>query len=671
MEKGGVKILVLGDSVLSSLGGCFPNALEYFQMRCAYSMPVEFVNPSAVGTTAADALVQLKDLNRSDRFDAVVVYLGNCDACGFGYIKPRIPVIGGGMTTRMKNFIYKKKTPLARRTMPFTFTRRRPSGTEIRQCVTPEAYRSFIRDIIARAHRMGARVILVKPISKGDFPPCNNLGNILFYKIMNIRDRHRFLRGGADQDLIDALDLQNSGRLDEALARYDETAVREEGNEQAIIARNNIAAIHFEKGEHGTALDILDAIPPRGNPLFPVILFNKAVILRSLGEARKSAALFAEARERDRGTYRVTDSYHRALENIERISTSGIHIIDMKRILSNGDFIDYCHPTEKGQEKLFDSLKEAIESALGLRPGLHRPRIWYLPLNPDRYAGFKRSFFEHFGIVTGADSRFVETILAEARRRSYTDLLGHPLQSGGDPSGTGMLRILRHPLFGDADFLVQSPPSEAVDQGKLPELYGIRHMLGVYRKSTVDRSSGGFLEGTKVLIPRSERIAVWWYALEKHAPVPNDERIANIYNHLDPAHILDRAVELLEHTTAREPIAFEKCRTITYWFFRESLIFGTTSHWTMFIDRMSLRDIVDSCLFVMHHEGVESKTGQRFVRVLRAVETLLVIHRDFLSTTAHELYAVEDDWLDRYRSRLRETAASPEFEKLRSPGSRI
>ena len=140
--------------------------------------------------------------------------------------------------------------------------------------------------------------------------------------------------------------------------------------------------------------------------------------------------------------------------------------------------------------------------------------------------------------------------------------------------------------------------------------------------------------------------------------LPPAGTLAEIFDGLDTGRVLERTALRLRRTTALEPVAFDRYRTITYWFFRESLLFGSASHWSIYTDRCSLREIVDACLFVLAHERDDTDASRGFARILRGVEALLDIQRRFLESAAHRLYAVPADWLDRYRSAVGELAAS-------------
>ena len=110
-----IKILVVGDSMLSSFGGCFRNVFGYFREIRGFERPLQFVNASVAGMTAADAWQYVREVTRGTRFGALVLAVGNCDPCAHGYLKPRTPLpgLGGGLFARWKTRRHRKRHPRA------------------------------------------------------------------------------------------------------------------------------------------------------------------------------------------------------------------------------------------------------------------------------------------------------------------------------------------------------------------------------------------------------------------------------------------------------------------------------------------------------------------------------------------------------------------------------
>ncbi len=657
-------VLVLGDSALSSLGSCFENALDRFCARPGYDVPLRFYNASAVGMTSADAYVNLVEMAKRRKFEAVILYVGNCDASAYGFQKPKTLFWHGGFHARMRNALYKRMNPLARGRHPLRFVVYKVAANRLRECVPPRDYERFISRIIAHAVKRSIPVILLNPVPKVDFPPCNTMGNSLFYKIVNVHDDHPYRGGGAAGALIDALSLHGAGAFPEALAAYGALAGTHGHDEIGSIASNNAGVAHAALGNCGGALRALDCVPPIRNPLYPIVLFNKAVISMLAGDEAEARRCFLASFDQDRGTYRISRAHRDALRRASGDTGALVSFIDAGGILSDSDFVDYCHPGERGHEKICGELRAALESALRLRPGACRPRITYVPLNPDRYVGAKSDFFEHFDLVSAVDGAFSRKVIADAETMPYERITEMASAPHEDPRTRAGLTIAAHPLFGCAAFLRQSPPDSSADQGRLPELYFLRHMISIYEHLENDAAFRRMFEGVREIAPKFHKIEVWRDSLANYAGHIDARRLAGIYARLDEAEVSRRTVHLLRRTISREPVADGKYRTMALWWFRESLIFGSASHHSMLFDRLSLLQIVDTCLFMLRHAEPGSETARFFERVLGAVGRVLLIHRAHLAPVADKFYLFSAERRARYRSELEGMLRSEELSAL-------
>jgi tetratricopeptide (TPR) repeat protein len=657
-------VLVLSDSVLSSLGSCFENALDCFCKKLSYDIPLRFCNPSAAGMTSADAYANFVELAKRRRFDALILSVGNCDASAYGFQKPKTLFRHRGFHARMRNALYKRRNPLARGKHPLQFVIYDIAANRLRECVSPRDCETFISLIIAHAAKRSIPVILLNPVSKAYFPPCNTMGNSLFYKVVNVHDDHPYRGGEAARALTDALSLHGAGALHEALDAYRELEHVRGNDELRSIAANNAGAVYAEWKDYEAALSSLDRVSPIRNALYPIVLFNKAVISMIAGDETEARKYFLASFDQDRGTYRISRAHRDAVKRVSGRGGSLVYTIDAAEILSDSDFVDYCHPGEAGHARLCGMLQPALESALHLGSGPCKPRIEYVPLNPDRYAGARSNFFEHFGIVAATDGAFCRRISADAEAMPYERIVDAAFPFQDDPQSRARATILAHPLFGCAAFLRLSPPDVPADQGLLPELYFLRHMIPIYERMKSDESFHRRLEGSRELVPKFEKIMVWWDSLARYAGHTDARRLAGIYSCLDAEEVLRRTVHLLRRTISREPVAADKYRTTALWWFRESLIFGSASHYSMLFDRLSLLHVIDTCLFVLRHAEPGSETVRPFERVLAIVDRVMLVHRTFLAPVADRFYLFPEERRERYRAELESILRSEEFSAL-------
>lgn len=652
---GPVDILILGDSALASLGGVFSNAVDMMAAQGEYEREVRFENGSAVGMTAADAWWHFLRATRRQHFDAVIVYAGNCDACGHGYVKPPSPRALAALVSRGSTAWFRRRSSLARRNPPLQFVAHDLAARPMRRCVTPGAAAGFIRKIATQAGARRQHVFVVCAASNLRFPPANNTGNGIFYKIFGVREFLTYRAEGSASRLVEALHLHRALQLDAAAALYAAIAQEHRDTELGAIAANNSAAICFDRADYDAAARLLDTGTPPPAPLRPLLLFNRAVLAEATGDPVRALDLFQQAREADAGTYRVTSAYHAALSQLQ--DSRYLHRIDLCGVLGDTDFMDYCHPTEDGHRKVAAHLRAAIESQLHLAPGSRRPQLISRPLNPDAYAGARGGFFEYFNVVPAADPVFAAAVLAQAVAEPYAETLERDAFGAAGPRDRTIARILAHPLCGTPGFLRASPPVAAVDQGALPELYALRHLQALYGRLHERPEVARALGEAARLLPQPERLAAWWPSLGA-VPCPEDAELAAVAGRLDTAAILSRVAHLLRTSLARGPVVCARLRTITYWFLREAMLFGTASHPSMYFDRVTFQNIANTGLFVLWHSA-GSQAGDECRGLMQVAGAAVGVHLRHLTPWANRVYAMPPAQLESYRRELAALLTSP------------
>jgi hypothetical protein len=183
-----LKILVLGDSSLSSLGCCSQNIFDYFTKNTNYNKKIEFVNASFAGMTSADIRSNVDDALRKNIYDCVMIYTGNCDASAYGLLKPRVPIVSGSAITKVFDTFHKALNPVSRRYSPFQFIPENSTKGNLRRCVVPADFEDNLNTIIKKILKKGCKLILINPVSKTVFPPSNNFPNAIFFKIFNVHN---------------------------------------------------------------------------------------------------------------------------------------------------------------------------------------------------------------------------------------------------------------------------------------------------------------------------------------------------------------------------------------------------------------------------------------------------------------------------------------------------
>ncbi|HEX2956643.1 MAG TPA: hypothetical protein VHO70_07420 [Chitinispirillaceae bacterium] len=597
-----LNILVFGDSALSSLGCCSKNVFDYFSNGKKYDKEIRFVNSSFVGMTSADIRSNLDDIFKKDSFDCVIIYTGNCDASAYGLLKPYFPLFAGSAVTEIFDFIYKALNPVSKRYSPYGFVPESGTRGKLRRCVTPEDFERNLIAIIRKVIKKNSKLILINPVSKSFFPPLNNLPNACFFKVINVHNDMFLSPDGESIQKIDIRDLYGNLKKDELQRMFAGVSEISADNNLKKIKTNNLSYLYYLDKNEDAVEKILPSVISDKDPYQLINLYNKALIQMFRGKELDAKKLFAAIKEIDCSTYRINREYRHCIERVYTNYKDSIEYVDCGDILNENDFIDYCHPTEAGHFKLFNSLQSIIERMFRLQSGPSVPGIAYRSMNPDRYLGYKKHTFEHFKLVGQANDKFVDSIKELAQSEAYEQILrrseNHEHCSFEEKI---KYRILRHPLFGTYDFLNNSPPQYAADQGRFAEFYFLRHMVSISKSLDKCNVIYTLVKETEELSPDFKKLSAYIEDINQWCSIPELPELNRIFEFIDLELVEKRLLLLLKYILKKEPVVFNKYRSISTWFFRESLLFGSTSHCLMYCDRVSLFDLITAMLFILWH----------------------------------------------------------------------
>lgn len=660
-------MLALGDSALATLGGCHDNALDLLERDARYDRALHIDNGCVVGMTSADARIHFDGLSRTGHYAALILYLGNCDACGFGPVKPYTPLWLGGWPARRASRRRQRDQPFARRNPPFAYRDLPHVDEPPSRCVSPADHARHLRKIVQRAERVSMPVVLIVPASKPDFPPCNNTGNHLYYRLVNVPDRLGFPEDEEIAPLLEAYAHHREGELERARSAYRSSIESSVGWERRAIAANNLAAVEVELGDTREARALLERASTEGGPLRAMALFNLGVLLSLENDPEAAERLFEEAREADTGTYRVTGAYQEVMRQCAE-GQPGVRAIDCASMLSPAHFVDYCHPTSEGHRILSQHVREALESLLPLVPGAHAPAVRSLPLHPDSWTGARGSFWDLLGIVPdGQDEGYGQALIALAGSVDYAaciDGSGDPLE----PTRRRMqLRMLRHPLFGCREVLERLPPAASCDRGRLPELYVLRHSTAWMAEAQRSEPGREVCERLSSFLPDPARLGRWRDGLD----VPPERRESEFL--LAPPtdlvrEVASRVATLMARHLEAGPVQSDRYRTISFWFLREALLFGTPSHHSQLCDRTTLFDLAGACVWGLVVTSADAPEGRDFRTLTELLCNVAATHAEHLEPFATRLYAMDDEARERYRAAMSALRSDDAWSRLEVSG---
>ena len=620
-------ILVLGDSLACGLGLYSTGFLDILSETEGFDQPLRVLNPASFNCTSADILAQYRDLPRERLPDALVIALGNCDPCGFGYRKKAAlrnrPKRSAALQRR-----HHQAHGLLRRNPPFLF--RRMAGTGGR-AVPVDEFKANLDTLLRRTAKDGIPVILVIPSSNPHFPPANNLGNFFCYNIFGLDAALPHNGMGEDVELLRVLRQDAAGRLEEARTGYEELAHRQD--EIRAIALNNLASLAFRASDWPAAETLLGRALEQAGPGSLLIRYNQALLALARNRESEAERLFQEIREEDFATYRINAAYENALAE----TASGFGHVTSIGMPGRGtrDYVDYCHPMPGVHKRLARELAQALGKALSLGSGPHAPEIRQLAWNPDRAAGFKTDFFTHFGITVPPHAHWCRELSKKAEEFSgkYSRLLACAGHMTKDTLLNAENVILAHPLFGCPAFLNRIHPKERSDQGRVPELFFLRLMRPLYQRYEASPELSRRMGRAAPLVPSHRKTSRWFGNLGLENKPPDLAALEKAHQCLDWEAVLDRCKALLAHHLEQEPSYGLKYRSISYWFMREAILFGTPSSPLMLCRRLDLLKLADTCLF--HFALADQDTlHPGMVRLADMVGELHDLHERHLSKIA-------------------------------------
>ncbi len=564
-----MEILLLGDST-SFTGGWAGSAYPaHLADMAVWKAGSRMINPSVAGFTSADAYLYFSDYLKENRApDAVLVFLGNCDACATHWPKGQPTPFRRYLTKFLKLF-----RPASRRNLfrPYTFDPNYRHDLEHPEKVTD--FSANLRRIIATALKRDAKVVLVSPVANTSFVAGSGKGNFIFYDVFGLDsdclpycdavppDLEAPLRAACEGDKIRAKDLYR-----ELLDPDGPPSVS--GQEVRQIAANNLAVLLAEEGAFDQALALLDKLIGQPGARREIALFNQSRICRAAGQIDRADMLQEKAFNTDASMYRIRQVYRDALRKLAEDFPAITHL-DMADHVSDTDFVDHCHVMPTAQAKLATRLAAVLAP---LDPGTDQLTLVSCPMTPEYSIGNKHPL---------ADFLY--------RLRNNSD----------DQRQKAALRIAeaagRHPLFNDGTEIDQRPPIHDFELGRFPDVYLTRLLAPYLSAIRSDAEQPQFAE-VDMLPSLEARLSILPGPVKStimaDAGMPVDgsaERIERVKR---------AVIDLLtQHLTAGPSIGL-RYRSTIYWYFKESVKFGSPSRWSMLYQRSDLDAALEGVLGV-------------------------------------------------------------------------
>ncbi len=627
------RIAILGDSSSSGIGlgrDCYPAKLL---AHLREEIDVQILNYAVPGFTSADASRFFHAVGAKERTDYLIIYLGNNEAAHSaqkGYYSPAKASLTAWITRPPP----KQFRPVL---SPPRFRFQHQVAPPV-PATTPLEFRKNLRSIVRCATRQGTEVILINPVANARFPCGVGTPNSSYMCYLDDLDRlgYEIKNQPADdiaKRLSGGIEHFTAGRWSEAIASWQPVAPI--AGVAGFIARHNLACARARLGDSAgeSQLRALLGQFPRYDS---TILYNLAQLMERRDDREGAADLGRQALEADVSVYRIHEKYRDAIATFA--STRDVRILDLAPILTAEHFIDYCHPTGAGHERIALALAQLIRDdhrATGLVEG-SRHEIT-LP-TPNYLHDPGQTLIDYYCMDWPID-RLQIAALVEGQRQA------HPSDPPDDTKLGACIRNFfesnrQHPIFtANIEFSGSWIP-RSHEILSFPEFFLYRVLRGysaAYESAGLAArlSAAPLLEPIRFSSNDYERIIL----RQNGEPLDIDLDLREAYQRAIVEKVRD---QLTSDSAIFRPTIGERLRTVTRWYTREAFRYGTQSRLSMLYARWDIERLIEGLVvaIVIAESRQEAAAGH-----IEALDRLLLV--------ILELIGIHERHVDRYHQNER------------------
>ena len=626
------QIMILGDSTSMSIG--MEPCMYPILMAATPCWPANttLTNCSQPGITSADASAFFMKHRKDGQLKAVIIHLGTCDSTSSEINKGKYTLL-----RQLKYYLLvkagkeRKKTRLKNQLLHFQWNNK--LNPDIEHPEKPSSFDFNLSRIIRACEKQSISVILIRPKSNPAFLPGIGKGNFIFYSYSGLKTNlSRYLKI-PDTRFLEAWSHHENGEFISAMKIYREILSDEgplsDSLEYSLLITNNYAVAAFEAGlleESETLLTLLLKDP---NSRREIILYNLAHLKKAKGDIDQFNHFLTSSYEADDSLYRIRAPYLQVIDKLALQHKNNVKVIDLHQIIDNSLYVDHCHPLPEGQALVAKHVSEALKSAgiQGNQPAQISNKLY----NLEQGLGNNAEFYTYFGAYAPfTRSQIQETV---SQFKDYISIINKPdaaktyLQTLPEQYSRAFDYYLKHPAFPAIKDTLDPGPKYPSDVGRFPEFYLLRYTIPYlvsYEKTpelnTIFSHSTGILRHSYELssaLPPSVRSLV-----SDNTPAI-DTRLEN-----DRLPRILRVVKdkLLDHLSLGAQV-YERAKTTIFWYFRETLRYGSHSRVSMRYDRVALEYMAEGlAIALVLDKTLGSFCRGQIISLVRVLETTVDTH---------------------------------------------
>lgn len=648
-------ILILGDSTSMSIGierKMYPYQLADMKI---WAPATRIVNCSLPGFTSADACAFFfRHKKFLEPLAAVIIYIGHCDAISSELRKGKYSLfrqwINGIRSKRVK-------TRLKNRLLYFEWNNDFDGTIEAPE--DPQDYRYNISRIVCVLQRRHIPVILVRPQAHVLFPAGIGKGNFVYYKYCGIYDRITDQVSIEDVRFKEALRWQENHEFSKAMVVYKDILSTPGPNslnlEYQTIVVNNYAVCAAEINTIDEAEYLFHLLLKERGVRKEIILYNLAQISRLKKDEAQYFRRLVESYEADQSMYRIREPYKLAIDRILG-KFKNASVVNLKEFVADSDYVDHCHPLPKAQKLIAERIAQKLR--IPTLQGNQSLKIENRLYNPEYALGNSAEFHSYFKTFAPFSSDEIRNFISKF---NTTDTFPEDI-----PKTIRMAfeYYLKHPCFPQIQDIIVAAPILPSDVGRFPEYFLFRYLIPYLK--VIERTpelAGLFWEDTNILRSSDEFISI---LPDSVVNVKNMDLVFDLeYEGLRLPAILKKVNKmLLEHLKQGNQI-YERMKTTIFWYFRETLRFGSHSRISMRYERIPLEFMAEAlAIAAVLDFNMGSKMCFEIQRLIGWLEETVQTHEYFCRQ-----FSLEHDCRDlltQYDSKLMDIAQRMEASQSQS-----
>ena len=630
-------IVILGDSTSMSVGfeeKTYPFLLSRMPV---WDKNIQIVNCSIPGFTSADACAFFfKNQKQFEEISSVIIYLGNCDTMSSELYKGKYTILSQ-LNEKLKRIIHKpySREKLKNRLLHYKWNPYLDDSIE--KSIHVPVFEYNLTRVISFCKKNAIKVVLVNPVAHRHFPSGSGKGNFSFYHYFDADDNISSEVEIDDQRFPNAMRLYDNKEYIAAAKEYKEMlsnpSVLSDNLEFQTLLVNNYAVSKAKAGDFKEAEKLLKLMLDERGCRKEIILYNLALLYKNKGDNKLYQYWLNESYECDKSMYRIRKPYKDIINNVSK-RYNNVTLLPLVNIIDDNDFVDHCHALPPAQKKLAEYLVNIVcDSNTNGNSSIEIKNILY---NPEYGLGNEESFHQYFKTFSSLSKKEIlmffgkiEETLNSAKNTGSSTILPEGLPADIQYA---VEYYQRHPCFSRLSDIIIAKPHSKLDVGRFPEYFIARFIIPylVVLESKLDLYAL-FNKDVGLLHSSSDMLKILPDEAKNLVELDIPDIDENYAVEWVDAIINSSKKMLIQHLNKKNQVG-KRLKSTIYWYFRETLRFGSHSRISMRYERVLLEYITEALAvaLVMDNKSGASRIAE-ISELISQAERAAVTHEEYCS----------------------------------------